>query len=194
MIRLACRMGLVEIGQAELTFLAVVIGQETIHRGVRGIGSEYQIRPLDCFVFVTVPHQPACRLTAELRVERIAEQIAADLAEPRLVVLESLDDLELGARLGLFPQPGKHQHALVARPLIEGVGFYCLVEVTERRFEVALVQLERRAGGQHLGITGRQGQRLFEQAGRLGKITNFQGCFARASPRYPKGSRGLRAR
>ena len=106
MIRLACRMGLVEIGQAELTFLAVVIGQETIHRGVRGIGSEYQIRPLDSFVFVSVPHQPARRLTAELWIERIAQQIAADLVELRLVALESLDDLELGARPRPFSPAG----------------------------------------------------------------------------------------
>ena len=66
-------MGFVEVGQTELTFLAVVVGQQAIHRRMRRIRAQDQIRPLDRLVRVTVLHQPARSLTAELQVVRIME-------------------------------------------------------------------------------------------------------------------------
>ena len=61
MIRARAGLGLVEVGQAELAFLSVMIGEQAIHPTMSGIGAEDQVRPLDGLVLMTMIHQPARR-------------------------------------------------------------------------------------------------------------------------------------
>ena len=130
-----CGVGFVEVSQANLTLLAIKIGQEAVHRGMRRISTEDEIGPFNAFIFVTVRHHPLGCLASKFRVARITEHRTADLVEPILVDFEAIDDKSLIVCLNFPSQPGEDQHSVIVVSVIVGVSLYRLVEVIERAFE-----------------------------------------------------------
>ena len=187
--RRAAGAGLVEIGQADLTALAVVVRQQPIHGGMRGIGGQDQVRPVDRFLFVAMGHQPLRRRSAERGVERRLDQLPADPVEFRAVLADAVERLALGVGIGLLAELRQDQHPLIAVGAVERVDLHGPIDVFERRLEPAGPDIDGGSRSQHRGIPGCQGQGLVQPASGFPKVPGFEGILP--GPEIPQRIVGL---
>ena len=173
-------MGLIEIGQPQVTLMTIVVGQQPIHRGIGGSRAKDQIRPVDSFIWVTMVHQPAGSLTTKPQVQGVALKLAIELVETALILADLLHLRALRVGLRFLAQQSQEPHALFAVTEVEGINLDRPIEISQSGLMVAANDLSPRSSAQHHRILGRYRHCPVEVTHRRVLLAHFQGVLARA--------------